>query len=384
MPVSQCSPTDQACLCSDTGFENFVNLCVKASCSVIESLAVRNVTSTTCGLPVRNETIIINVLRYILFFVGLLFFAMRLASRALRLAPWGHDDTTIVMSGVLTGGWLAGSILEERNGLGRDIWTLEPWQITEFLKVFFVFEVLYTLTLGLIKTSILFLYLRIFPDEKIRLAVWATQVFNLLLVGSFLLADFLQCRPVSFFWESWDGLHAGGSCFNINALAWAHSAINIALDFWMLVIPATQVWSLTMQVKKKVVVFFMFGIGIFLTLASIARIQTLVRFANTENPTRDYFATVTWSYIEITVGVMVACMPGAKMFLIRYLSGGSGNGMQQQYPGGLGGRRSIDKYPITMLTASDRDADAWSQVELETIPVEDDRRGERKRYYEAV
>lgn len=162
---------------------------------------------------------------------------------------------------LLTAGWLAGSILEERYGLGRDIWTLEPWQISEFLKIFFVFEVLYTLTLGLIKTSILFLYLRLFPDPKFRRIVWATQAFNLLMVGSFILSDFLQCRPISFFWESWDGEHAG-RCFNINAFAWAHSALNIALDFWMLYLPATQVWSLQMKTRKKVGVILMFGIGI--------------------------------------------------------------------------------------------------------------------------
>jgi hypothetical protein len=124
-----------------------------------------------------------------------------------------------------------------------------------------VFEVLYTLTLGLIKTSILFLYLRLFPDPKFRRVIWATQAFNLLLVGSFIVSDFFQCRPVSFFWESWDGEHEG-RCFNINALAWAHSAINIALDFWMLYLPATQVWSLQMKVKKKIGVILMFGIGI--------------------------------------------------------------------------------------------------------------------------
>lgn len=162
---------------------------------------------------------------------------------------------------MLIAGWFAGSILEERYGLGRDIWTLEPWKITVFLKITFVFEVLYTLTLGLIKTSILFLYLRIFLDPRFRRIVWATQVFNLLLVVSFIVSDFLQCQPISFMWESQDS-DKTGHCFNINALAWAHSALNIALDFWMLYLPATQVWSLQMQVKKKIGILLMFGIGI--------------------------------------------------------------------------------------------------------------------------
>lgn len=166
---------------------------------------------------------------------------------------------------------------------------------------------LYTLTLGLIKTSILFLYLRLFLDPKFRRTVWATQAFNLLLVGSFIISDFLQCEPIHYFWQFWDGEHSG-RCFNINALAWAHSALNIALDFWMLYLPATQVWSLQMKTRKKIGVILMFGIGILwvpccspritrfydlgvtdhwfsLTLTSIIRIQTLVNFANTENPT---------------------------------------------------------------------------------------------------
>lgn len=29
---------------------------------------------------------------------------------------------------------------------------------------------------------------------------------------------------------------------------------------------------------------------------------------------------MTWSYIEITVGVMVACLPGARLFIARYVS----------------------------------------------------------------
>lgn len=75
------------------------------------------------------------------------------------------------------------------------------------------------------------------------------------------MADFFQCQPISYFWESWDGEHSG-HCFNINALAWAHSALNIALDFWMLYLPATQIWSLQMKLKKKLGVILMFGIGI--------------------------------------------------------------------------------------------------------------------------
>lgn len=48
--------------------------------------------------------------------------------------------------------------------------------------------------------------------------------------------------------------------------------------------------------------------------------QSLLTDKTNSQRTGDYFATVTWSYIEITVGVMVACLPGARLFIARYVS----------------------------------------------------------------
>lgn len=98
-------------------------------------------------------------------------------------------------------------------GIGRPFWTFEFWEIDASLQVFFVFEVLYTVTLAAIKMSICFLYLRLFPNARFRRTVWATQAFIAAHTLGFVVADCLQCRPLSFFWESWDGQHEG-TCFN--------------------------------------------------------------------------------------------------------------------------------------------------------------------------
>jgi hypothetical protein len=60
-------------------------------------------------------------------------------------------------------------------------------------------------------------------------------------------------------------LHSGehvGRCINIYAMAWAQAIINIALDLWMLALPASQVLRLNMQLRKKMGVMVMFGLGI--------------------------------------------------------------------------------------------------------------------------
>jgi len=128
-------------------------------------------------------------------------------------------------------------------------------------QIFFVFEVIYTIGLATIKTSIVFFYLRLFPNRRFRILLWGTLLFNILLGVSFTVVDFLQCRPLSFFWEGWDNEHSG-ICIDYTAMGFAHAGINIVLDMWMLILPATQVYSLKLPFGKKIQVLLMFSIGI--------------------------------------------------------------------------------------------------------------------------
>lgn len=93
-------------------------------------------------------------------------------------------------------------ITEVKLDAGNPLWDKEFWQIDAALEVWFVSEVVYTITLALIKASILFLYTRIFPTRRFRQFVWATQVFNLMIVLGFVPVDFFQCRPLDYFWHS--------------------------------------------------------------------------------------------------------------------------------------------------------------------------------------
>jgi hypothetical protein len=159
-------------------------------------------------------------------------------------------------------------------GIGRSSWTLDFWQIQDLLIVYFILEVLYFLAIGLVKISMCFLYGRLFMDTLFQRMIWATQVFNVLVVLSFVLLVLTQCQPLSYFWMAWDGEH-DGTCINTQAVAYVHSAINIALDLWLLVLPATQIWNLRLTTKRKAAVTGMFAMGIlfvYLLLFSVTAI----------------------------------------------------------------------------------------------------------------
>lgn len=162
---------------------------------------------------------------------------------------------------ILVVGFLATSIIGQRDGLGRDVWVSTPEQITGFMKIVFVFEVLYSTSLALIKMSICFLYLRLFPNKDFHRVVRITQVINVLILVGFLLTDLTQCKPMSYFWTHWDGQHKGW-CINSNAMIWAQAAVNIGLDIWLLALPASQLWILNVPDRKRLGVHVMFGLGI--------------------------------------------------------------------------------------------------------------------------
>ena len=146
------------------------------------------------------------------------------------------------------------------NGSGKDVWTVPFHQIDEFGKWFLFMAVQYFLNLAALKLSLLLFYLRIFSSTGMRRLLWATVVFDILYGIAFALVALLQCRPMQYFWLQWDGQHQG-TCINVNAVGWANAGISIAMDFWMLALPLSQLHGLQLNWKKKIGVGLMFFVG---------------------------------------------------------------------------------------------------------------------------
>jgi hypothetical protein len=53
------------------------------------------------------------------------------------------------------------------------------------------------------------------------------------------------------------------------------------------------------------------------TVVSALRLQSLIHFGASENPTWDQADVIHWSNIEINVGIICACMPSLRIMLVR-------------------------------------------------------------------
>ncbi|KAL2759355.1 hypothetical protein ACRALDRAFT_1074319 [Sodiomyces alcalophilus JCM 7366] len=313
-----CAPTDQTCVCGDELFQQNVTICVTENCAIPDALATRNASLTNCNAPVRDRSQDYVNLSNAMIVVATVFLLIRFGYKLfIGRLELGMDDwiilaasITMIPSAVIT---VHGSAA---NGLGRDIWTLTPDQITNVLMYFYCMAFLYFAQVAMVKLSIIAFFMRIFPSRNLQRILWATFIFTALYGVAFVLTAIFQCRPVRYFWTKWDGLHEG-YCASANAISWSNAAINIALDFWLLAVPLWQVRSLQLHWKKKVGVALMFVVGTFVTAVSILRLQSLVTFAKSANATWEFYFVSVWSTIEITVGVMCACLPSVRLLLVR-------------------------------------------------------------------
>ncbi|KAH9224651.1 hypothetical protein DL95DRAFT_452399 [Leptodontidium sp. 2 PMI_412] len=314
---STCSATNETCVCTNKPLQTQVTLCVTESCTIIEGLTTKNITETTCGASVRDKGGLFNAVSNTFASIAGAAVTLKVVSKLVTRAEFGADDYSVFATFALG---IATSVLAVHgltsNGLGRDIWTLAPRHISNYLRFFYIMEVVYFAQVSLLKLSILLFYLRIFPAPPFRRLLWATVIFDILFGTVFILGGIFQCHPISYYWNQWDGLHKG-KCLNINGLGWANAIISILLDVWMLGLAISQLIHLQLHWKKKVGVGMMFAVGTFVTVVSILRLQSLVQFANSMNPTWHNLPVTVWSIVEINVGVICACMPNLRVLLVR-------------------------------------------------------------------
>lgn len=143
----------------------------------------------------------------------------------------------------------------------------------------------YILIIAIIKASILAFFLRIFPDERFKKVVWCTLVLDLLVGFMCFLLGIVQRVPTWLIWEGWKDKEPHGVVVDLNNLGLAHGGMNVVLDVWMLFLPFTQLYKLNHPLHKKIGIFAMFSVGIFLTIVAAIRVHNLSTYATSQNIT---------------------------------------------------------------------------------------------------
>ena len=161
----------------------------------------------------------------------------------------------------------------------------------------------------LTKISILLLYLRLFPETEkwFRAAcLGLISVSGITVIPSYFTILF-QCDPIAFAWLRWDRNHPG-TCINTVAQISALAGVNITLDLLVFMLPIPRLLKLNVSTSKKIAVLPVFLTGLFVTICSVVRLQYLLQWGTSKNPTWQYNPLAIWSSVECNLGEILLGM----------------------------------------------------------------------------
>ncbi|KAG7136444.1 hypothetical protein HYQ45_005996 [Verticillium longisporum] len=242
---------------------------------------------------------------------------LRLYSRYSIVHRFEADDWIMLVCVIMNTPFL---ILGQHIGIscfGVDIWTVDADDLTQCLKLFYIDESFYVICLSLAKLSILCFFLRIFPNRVFRIITYSVMIFIGMSTTVFVFLQIFQCSPIEYNWLGWKGTFGSFRCLNVNTLVYTAAGFSIAQDVIILVLPLPLLFGLNMSWRSKVGIVIMFSLGVFILITSCIRLQYIVHFARSTNPTWDYTDTLIWTGLEVSVSLLVTSLPAIRMLVNR-------------------------------------------------------------------
>ncbi|KAH6642825.1 hypothetical protein C7974DRAFT_386223 [Boeremia exigua] len=241
-----------------------------------------------------------------LFVLASIFVGLRLLTRLrLKREPLGLDDYLMFVGLALNAANLACVVAGGRYGLGKHIWSLQPYHMRKITIITFIYVFIYTWSVCVIKFSILALYRRIFG------LTWLGY-FCLVLTILYLVINHvvlpLYTRPLSYYWEQWYGA-SGVLLVNEAKFYLGMGIINLFGDVCILAVPISSVLKLQMERTQKIAICFMFLLGSFVCFASLYRIITILRLVSSRDISWAKSDVFLWSSVEPSIGIISGCLP---------------------------------------------------------------------------
>jgi hypothetical protein len=142
-------------------------------------------------------------------------------------------------------------------GVGLPITETLP-NLVIILKLTVSYALIYTACISTVKLSVLFFYLRVFPNKHMRIATKIVIGFVTVWAVANILMFFLICRP----FEANYNPAIGGTCGNQVSAFIAVGAYNIVSDFVVLTLPLRTIWTLNTkkQMKLSLTAIFLAGL----------------------------------------------------------------------------------------------------------------------------
>lgn len=236
---------------------------------------------------------------------------LRLLVRRFYTGRFFLDDYLVILASIFTIVVCSVVIAATKYGLGKHVWNLNFSNIIAELKVciqlMFVANIFYSAAIAFTKMSIIASYMNIFnPRGLLKIVLQVTGFITIGLGVASIPATIFECIPVDGAWSITDS-HA--KCYTFVHFLYASTAINVATDLVLCVVPIPLFWRLQLPRRQKVMISGLFFLGGFACIASIIRLAYLHLLENPIDVTYDLVSSVMWTIAECTIGIVCVSLP---------------------------------------------------------------------------
>ncbi|KAI8663358.1 hypothetical protein NCS57_00936400 [Fusarium keratoplasticum] len=227
---------------------------------------------------------------------------LRLYVRGFMIKSFGHDDWVIVIAWLGICGYTTATVIQTTWGLGlKSLEDMPDENVYTFGLVQYIGAPFYVVGIYGFKMSLLLSYMRVFPGNY-RIAAIIVAVIISMAHIAFICVFLFLCTPIA---KQWDPSITGGHCADAVPFYLSFSALTILFDVMILVLPFPALLKSQIQLRKKVVLLGLFGLGIFVTIVQVIRIQTIQNLKNYLDSSK----AILWSIIETNTGIIIASIP---------------------------------------------------------------------------
>ncbi|KAF4467253.1 integral membrane [Fusarium albosuccineum] len=218
----------------------------------------------------------------------------------------GSDDAAVVVSLLSSIVVSVAMQLAVQHGYGMHKVDLEKPELRMALKMFFIAQTPYKVTVCLNKVAAILLYLRLFVTKGFRIACYT--VMGIIVAWSIggVGATIFQCVPIAAAWDK----SVDATCIDSNKFWIAYAVMNILTDIMVLALPIVPIMKLQMNMRERLMLCGVFLIGGFVTITSILRTTSVQNsLKNKEDITYNFIERGMWTLIEANLGIISACLP---------------------------------------------------------------------------
>lgn len=116
---------------------------------------------------------------------------------------------------------------------------------------------MYNASLACTKFSILFQYLRLFPDYGFRITCYVVMAVVATYSSWAIVSGYVNCVPVARFWNR----QIPGTCLSFEAIWFFNASMNIATDLTLLIMPMPLLSHLQLPRLQKIALMAVFAVG---------------------------------------------------------------------------------------------------------------------------